>query len=74
MQLQGPTTAGLRYSHTDGDGSVVVLLHGCHCAEGGTAKSRCTRSARRSVGGSRGARLTIRVLFEEGAPRLANPF
>ena len=28
MQLQGPTTGGLMYSHTDGDGSVVVLLHG----------------------------------------------
>ena len=28
MQLEGPTTAGLMYSDTGGDGPVVVLLHG----------------------------------------------
>ena len=28
MHLEGPTTAGLMYSDTGGDGPVVVLLHG----------------------------------------------
>ena len=28
MQLEGPTSAGLMYSDTGGDGPVVVLLHG----------------------------------------------
>ena len=28
MQFEGPTSAGLMYSDTGGDGPVVVLLHG----------------------------------------------
>ena len=28
MDLKGPTSAGLMYSDTGGDGPVVVLLHG----------------------------------------------